>query len=78
MEGESAAFCSGHGAVIESYQGGFEGPQPSKMKPYRPALRAGNCSPERKHFLSIWRKRPPQADFFTMLEDRFVTIFFRV
>ena len=27
----------------------------------------GVCAPGRKHFLSFWRKRPPQADFFDKL-----------
>ena len=30
----------------------------------------GVCAPGRKHFLSFWRKRPPQADFFDKLTAR--------
>ena len=29
----------------------------------------GVCAPGRKHFLSFWRKRPPQADFFDKLKQ---------
>ena len=41
----------------------------SKVNSYRPALPGGRgvCAPGRKHFLSFWRKRPPQADFFDKL-----------
>ena len=43
--------------------------RPSKVDSYRPALPGGRgvCAPGRKHFLSIWRKRPPWADFFDKL-----------
>ena len=47
--------------------GRFGGPQPSKMKSYRPALPGGEFAPRRKHFLSLWRKRPGQPDFFDTL-----------
>ena len=30
----------------------------------------GVCAPGRKHFLSFWRKRPPQADFFDKLKPQ--------
>ena len=41
----------------------------SKVNSYRPALPGGRgvCALGRKHFLSFWRKRPPQADFFDKL-----------
>ena len=41
-------------------------PFPSKVNSYRPALPGGRgvCAPRRKHFLSFWRKRPAQPDFF--------------
>ncbi|MDY2656990.1 MAG: hypothetical protein SOV75_08265, partial [Candidatus Limiplasma sp.] len=44
--------------------------RPSKVISYRPALPGGRgvCASWRKHFLSIWRKRPPQANFFDKLK----------
>ena len=36
----------------------------------------GVCAPGRKHFLSFWRKRPPQADFFDKLKGRPARPFF--
>lgn len=45
--------------LSKTHLGRFGGPQPSKMKSYRPALPGGGeFAPRRKHFLSLWRKRP--------------------
>ena len=46
--------------------------KPSKVNSYRPALPGGRgvYALGRKHFLSFWRKRPPQADFFDKLKGR--------
>ena len=38
--------------------------------------RRGVCAPGRKHFLSLWRKRPPQADFSDKLKGRPARPFF--
>ena len=49
------------------FQGGLEGLQVRNLN-----CRGGRgvCAPGRKHFLSFWRKRPPQADFFDKLTAR--------
>ena len=56
--------------LSKTHWGRFGGPQPSKMKSYRPALPGGRgvCAPAQTfHFLSLWRKRPGQPDFFDTL-----------
>ena len=61
-----------HRPLTNPFGEAWRASRPSKVDSYRPALPGGRavCAPGRKHFLSFWQKRPPQADFFDKLTPR--------